>query len=89
MDCVLCASQNQVEFSAEIYIPFRNPKNIDEPGIFAFQTIVVCLDCGFSRFFIPKSELARLAIERSTRDGFTFEGNASEGSHALRNTFTA
>jgi hypothetical protein len=32
-------------------------KGVDRPGVMAFPTLVVCLDCGFSEFAIPQAEL--------------------------------
>jgi hypothetical protein len=35
--------------------------NLDKPGVFLFPKVLVCLDCGFSRFTTPETELALLA----------------------------
>jgi hypothetical protein len=69
MSCLSCASGNQAEFSAEMIIHFSGLKNLDKPGVWVFPKLLVCLDCGFSRFTTPESELALLA-----------RGMASEGS---------
>jgi hypothetical protein len=69
MSCALCESSNQAEFISEMNIHFHGLRNIDKPGVLLFPTLLVCLDCGFSRFTTPKSELALLA-----------EGTAGEGS---------
>jgi hypothetical protein len=42
-------------------IHFSGIRNIDNPGILAFPKVLVCLDCGFSRFTASKNELALLA----------------------------
>jgi hypothetical protein len=57
MSCKLCQSNNQREFSAEINI---HPSAF-EGGIFVFPKLVVCLDCGFTEFSLPKTELRLLA----------------------------
>jgi hypothetical protein len=62
MKCTLCASDNQAEFSAEIHIHFRFRKNLDKPGIFLFPKLSVCLNCGFSPFTIPETELWELVL---------------------------
>jgi hypothetical protein len=49
-------------------IHFSGLKNIDDPGVPAFPTISVCLDCGFSRFVTGQKELARLRKHRATSD---------------------
>jgi hypothetical protein len=45
--------------------------NLDKPGVWLFPKLLVCLDCGFSRFSVLEKELALLAggvpkSERST-----------------------
>jgi len=59
--CLSCASGNQAEFTTEMIIHFSGLKNIDKPGVWVFPKVSVCLDCGFSRFSTPKTELALLA----------------------------
>jgi hypothetical protein len=61
MSCPLCTSANQVEFATEINIHFCGAKNIDDPGVLFFPKVLVCLDCGSSRFSTPEDELMRLA----------------------------
>ena len=60
MSCMLCTSDNQAEFTAEIMIHFSGRRNINNPGVFLFPKIAVCMDCGFSEFTIPESELQKL-----------------------------
>jgi hypothetical protein len=60
--CALCRSGNHAEFTAEMMIHFSGLKNIDSPGVPTFPQVSVCLDCGFSGFTIPESELALLAV---------------------------
>jgi len=61
VSCLLCPSDNQAEFAAEMIIHFSGRKNIDNPGVRAFSKLLVCLDCGFSRVIVPETELAILA----------------------------
>jgi hypothetical protein len=35
-------------------------KGIDYPTVWLFPKLVVCLDCGFTEFLIPETELQRL-----------------------------
>ncbi len=65
MSCVSCASGNQAEFPSEMIIHFDGLKNADNPGVWVFPKILVCLDCGFSQFSVPESDVALLA--RGTR----------------------
>jgi hypothetical protein len=61
MSCMYCASTNQAEFPAETNIHFPGLRNAGKPGVFVFPRILVCLDCGFSSFVTPSSELEQLA----------------------------
>jgi hypothetical protein len=70
MYCAQCESSNQAEFNTEMMIHFSGLRNIDKPGVLVVQKVLVCLDCGFSRFTTSGTELALLAghhIEDSTR----------------------
>src|ERR1700687_3389462 len=61
MSCAFCTSTNQAEFPAEVNIHFPGLRNADKPGVFVFPRLLVCLDCGFSSFVTPESELTDLA----------------------------
>ena len=65
MSCPSCASSRQAEFAAEVNIHFRGIKNLDQPGVLVFPKVLVCMDCGFSRFGVQDGELARLAAVAS------------------------
>ena len=66
MYCAICESSNQAEFTTEMIIHFSSLKNIDKPGVLAFPKVLICLDCGFSRFTTPGTDLELLA-GRNTR----------------------
>jgi hypothetical protein len=61
MYCAFCESSNQAEFNTEVMIHLSGLKSIDRPGVLVFPKVLVCLDCGFSRFTIPGTDLALLA----------------------------
>jgi hypothetical protein len=61
MPCSFCTSSRQAEFPAEVNIHRQGLRNADKPGIFVFPRVVVCLDCGFSTFMTPETELLQLA----------------------------
>jgi hypothetical protein len=67
MSCALCSSANQAEFPAGINIHFPGRKNLD---VLVFAKVLVCLDCGFSRFTTPETELALLAGSTLTSKAF-------------------
>ena len=60
MDCRSCRSGNLKTFSAEIGIHFPGLKNLDKPVVWVFPSLQVCLDCGFSEFFVPDEERSKL-----------------------------
>jgi hypothetical protein len=61
MSCQLCGSRKQAKLTAEILIHFPALKNLDRPGVLLFPNVWVCLDCGFSWFTVPETELASVA----------------------------
>ena len=42
-------------------IHFIGLKNIDEPAVWVFSELAVCLDCGTAEFAVPEAELRQLA----------------------------
>ena len=57
MYCALCKSSNQAEFTAEMMIHFSGLKHLANPGVLMFPKVLVCLDCGSTRFTTPETEL--------------------------------
>ena len=57
MSCRLCPTTNEAEFTAEMMIHFSGRKHLENPGVLAFSEILVCLDCGSTRFKIAETEL--------------------------------
>ena len=69
MSCLSCASGNQAEFVTEVNIHFPGLKNVDKTSVFVFPKVLVCMDCGCSRFTISGTELALLhEVERPARN---------------------
>ncbi len=60
MSCKLCSSANEAEFTAEMMIHFSGRKHLENPGVLTFSKILVCLDCGSTRFRIAEAELKLL-----------------------------
>lgn len=61
MYCKSCQSDNQNLFPSEICIHFPGWKNLTTPTVMVFAQISICLDCGFTEFLVPETELRRLA----------------------------
>jgi hypothetical protein len=59
--CKSCGSVNRKKFTAEIGIHFSELKDIDEPVVWVFPEVVVCLDCGTAEFAVREPELRQLA----------------------------
>lgn len=62
MSCKSCKSENQSELATEIAIHLPG---LSTPHVFIFPMIAVCLDCGFTEFSIPETELQLLAKSHS------------------------
>jgi hypothetical protein len=71
MHCALCQSSNQAEFNTEMMIHFSGRRSIDNPGVLLFTKVLVCLNCGFSRFTTPKTDLARFAGDNMRTEAST------------------
>jgi hypothetical protein len=61
--CRLCASEKQSSFPTEIAIHLPG---LGALHVFLFPQVVVCMDCGFTEFSIPETELPRLAKDDSS-----------------------
>jgi hypothetical protein len=69
--CLSCQSVEQLELIAEMLIHFPGLKNVDKPAVWLFPRLLVCPNCGFSRFTVPETELASIAknaLEKSADD---------------------
>jgi hypothetical protein len=66
MPCKSCGSVNQKKFSAEMGIRFPGLKSIDEPVVWVFPELTVCLDCGTAEFTVPEAELRQLVRGKAT-----------------------
>jgi hypothetical protein len=60
MSCKSCQSQNQREFNGEIAVHFPGFKCLDKPIVWVYPKLLVCMNCGFTEFAVPETELRRL-----------------------------
>lgn len=58
--CPSCKSDNQRAFSAEVNVHFPGIEGLTIPTLWLFPTILVCMDCGTSRFTIADAERKEL-----------------------------
>jgi hypothetical protein len=61
MPCRSCQSENQRKLDAEVYIHFPGLTGLDQPSVWVFPELLVCLNCGFMESSIPEAELRLLA----------------------------
>jgi hypothetical protein len=59
--CKSCSSENVREFRGEIAIHFPGLKGLDQPTVWVFPRLLVCLKCGTAEFAVPAKELTTLA----------------------------
>ena len=69
MACKSCGSVNRKKFSAEMSIHFPGLQNIDEPVVWVFPKVMVCLDCGTAEFVVPTADLRQLAKKDAAAAG--------------------
>ena len=60
MRCRVCSSVSEVEFTAEMMIHFSGRTHLDNPGVLTFSELLVCLECGSTRFTMSETELRLL-----------------------------
>ncbi len=60
--CLSCGSNNQADFDSEMMIHFTGRKHLDNPGVWAFSKLLICLECGFSSFAAPLAELQQAGL---------------------------
>ena len=60
MSCKSCQSENQRNLNGEIAIHFPGLSGLDKPIVWVFPKLLVCLDCGFTEFKVPKNELEQV-----------------------------
>jgi hypothetical protein len=51
---------NEKKLRAEINLHFPGWEGLDQPTVWVFPEVVVCLDCGLAEFFISEAEVGRL-----------------------------
>jgi len=66
MSCKRCASDEVKTFNGELAIHFPGLEGLDEPTVWVFPKLVVCLHCGFGEFVVPDEQKEQLK-SRSAR----------------------
>lgn len=60
MGCKQCASDELTDFNAEVAIHFPGLKGLNEPPVWVFPKLLVCLQCGFAELVIPEEQIEQL-----------------------------
>ena len=55
-----CSSKNQRKLNAELALHFPGLKGLDQPIVWAFPEVLVCLNCGFAAFALADGPLKEL-----------------------------
>jgi hypothetical protein len=55
--CTACQSENKKTFTGEIAMHFPGLEGLDNPIVWVFPIISVCLKCGVAGFAVPEREL--------------------------------
>ena len=53
--------ENQRTLNGEIAIHFSGLKGLDKPIVWVYPKLLACMNCGFTEFAIPETDLRRLA----------------------------
>ena len=68
MSCKACQSQNQSDLNGEVAIHFPGVQGLENPIVWVFPKVLVCLDCGFAEFTVSERELGVL-VKGTTAEG--------------------
>lgn len=60
MACVSCDSLNVRVYPAELNIHYPGREGIDLPTVWAFPSLLVCLDCGVTKFTLAEDQVREL-----------------------------
>ena len=67
MLCRVCSSPAQKKMNSEMALHFPGFANLGKPTVLIFPEVLICLDCGFAGFMVPKGELSNIKqIEKAS-----------------------
>jgi hypothetical protein len=67
VSCKSCVSENQRNLNGEIGVHIPGLKGLDKPIVWVFPKLVLCLNCGFTEFVVPATELRRGHMRHPSR----------------------
>lgn len=65
MLCKACKSENLQRLDGELTVSLPNLKELRIPPVYVSETVLTCLDCGFTELTIPARELQLLQNRES------------------------
>jgi len=65
MFCKACKSDNLQKLDGELTVSQSDPKRLNTPPVYVCQSVLTCLDCGFTELVIPADELRLLQKAKS------------------------
>jgi hypothetical protein len=68
MPCKACKSENLQKFEGELTASLPGAKAVSIPPVYVCQSVLICLDCGFSELIVPTSELHALKRGKAVLD---------------------
>lgn len=60
MRCKSCGSESLRQFNGEVAIHFRGLKGLEQPIVWVFPELLICLDCGTAQFEVREDQLGVL-----------------------------
>ncbi len=60
MACKVCNSENLQKLEGELTASLPDLKGVSVPPIYICQSVLACMDCGFTELVIPAAELLSL-----------------------------
>jgi len=60
MGCKFCKSPDLRVFTAEMNIHFPGRENLDQPSVWVFPPVTICLHCGHAEFMVHGEPLRQI-----------------------------
>lgn len=60
MHCKSCGSEGLRRFNGEVAIHFPGLEGLDQPIVWIFPELLICLECGTAQFEVPEQQLRML-----------------------------
>lgn len=84
MICKGCHSDTQRVFNGEIAIHFRGLEGLNNPIVWVFPELVVCLHCGLTAFTVPERELQVLQRGAAVKGAMVSDASMTPASGEVR-----